>query len=53
MRPDLDTRAAAVIIQSMGLGRIVNDAAVTHLGNQRWAQAMFEFVDRALLMPDV
>jgi AcrR family transcriptional regulator len=51
MRPDLDTRAAAVIIQSMGLGRIVDDAATTQLGNQRWAQAMFELVDLALLMP--
>ena len=52
MRPDLDTRAAAVIIQSMGLGRIIDDAAVSHLGNQRWAQMMFDFVDRTLLMPD-
>ena len=51
LRRDLDTRAVAVILQSMGLGRIVDDAATTHLGNERWAQAMFEFVDRAILSP--
>lgn len=51
MRPDLDTRAAAVIIQSMGLGRIVDDAATTRLDNERWAEAMFDFITRALLDP--
>lgn len=51
LRSDLDTRAAAVIIQSVGLGRIVDDAATTHLSNERWSRAFFDFVDRALLTP--
>jgi AcrR family transcriptional regulator len=49
MRADLDTRAAAVMIQAIALGRIVDDAAATHLGNERWAQSFFEFIDRTML----
>jgi AcrR family transcriptional regulator len=49
MRADLDTRAAAVMIQAVALGRIVDDAAATHLGNERWAQSFYEFIDRAML----
>jgi AcrR family transcriptional regulator len=52
VRADLDTRAAAVLIQAMALGRIVDDAATNHLDNQRWAQTFFEIVDRAILAAD-
>jgi AcrR family transcriptional regulator len=48
-RDDLDTRAAAVMLQAIALGRIVDDAASTHLGNERWAQSFFEFIDRTML----
>jgi len=51
MRQDLDTRAAAVMIQALGLGRIVDDAAATHLGNERWAQSAFDFIDRTMVTP--
>lgn len=51
-RKDLDSRAAAIIIQSMALGRIVDDAAESHLSNKRWAKTFMEFIDRAVLAPD-
>lgn len=37
------------MIQAIALGRIVDDAASTHLGNERWAQSFFEFIDRTML----
>jgi AcrR family transcriptional regulator len=49
VRDNLDTRATGVVIQSASIGRIVDDAAVSHIGNERWANAFFEFVDRAIL----
>ena len=37
-------------LQAIALGRIVDDAAVSQVGNERWARTFFEFVDRALLV---
>jgi AcrR family transcriptional regulator len=49
VRSEIDARVAAVFIQSMTLGRIVDDAAVSHVSNERWAQTFFEFVDKTIL----
>jgi AcrR family transcriptional regulator len=49
LRADLDTRAAAVMLQAIALGRIVDDAATTQLGNERWAQSFYEFIDRTMV----
>ncbi len=49
VRADLDTRAAAVMMQGMALGRIVDDAAASRITNDRWAQTFFDFIDRAVL----
>lgn len=49
VRTDLDVRAVALIIQSIGPGRILDDVAATHLGDARWAEAFFEVVDRTVL----
>jgi len=52
LRADLDTRAAAVMLQAMALGRIVDDASATRIDNDRWARAFFEFVERTMLPTD-
>jgi AcrR family transcriptional regulator len=52
IRDDIDSRAIAVMIQSMGLGRIVDDAAVSHIGDELWASTFFEFVNRSVIVPD-
>lgn len=52
MRTDLDIRATGVMIQAIALGRIVDDAATSHLDNDRWAQVFFDVVDRAFLASD-
>lgn len=48
-RQDLDIPAVAVIVQSIGIGRIIDDAAVTHLSDEQWANAYFEYLDRVVL----
>lgn len=52
IRPDLDVRAAAAVtIQAMAIGRIVDDTAVNHISNERWENIFLEFVNRAILAP--
>jgi AcrR family transcriptional regulator len=51
LRDDLDTRAAAVMIQAIALGRIVDDAATTPICNQRWVQSFYEIIERAMIPP--
>jgi AcrR family transcriptional regulator len=51
IRDDIDTRAFGVIVQSITIGRIVDDAAINHLTNDQWAEAVFALVDRAILGP--
>lgn len=50
VRADLDARAAAVMMQGMALGRIVDDAAASRISNESWAQIFFDFIDRAVLV---
>jgi AcrR family transcriptional regulator len=52
LRRDLDPRATAVMVLSLTIGRIVDDAAVNHLGDERWAAAYFDVLDRAFLTFD-
>jgi AcrR family transcriptional regulator len=51
LREDVDTRAAAVMLQAIALGRIVDDAAATHIDNERWAQTFYDFIDRTMIPP--
>ena len=51
IRDDVDTRAIGVIVQSITIGRIIDDAAIDHLTDDQWAQAVFQLVDRAILTP--
>ncbi len=53
LRPDFDARALAVMIQAIALGRIVDDAAMTHVDNVQWAESFFDLVDRGVLTPDL
>lgn len=48
-RPDLDTRAVAVLLQAAGIGRIVDDAATDPIGDERWAAVYFDLLDRVIL----
>lgn len=52
IRQDLDTRAAAVMIQSVALGRIVDDTAISHISNEQWANMFFELIDRTMIVSD-
>lgn len=49
IRPDVDPRRAAVLVQMPGIGRIVDDAANDPIGDDGWAAAYFEMIDRTLL----
>ena len=51
VRADLNTHSAAVLIQAIALGRIVDDATTHPLTNEQWAQAHFDFIDRTFLNP--
>jgi AcrR family transcriptional regulator len=50
VRAELDARALAVFIQSMTLGRIVDDAAINHVSNETWAETFYTFADRAIFV---
>lgn len=52
VRSDLDSQSAAVAIQALTLGRIVDDVAASHLNNEQWSLLLFEFVNRSLLSPN-
>jgi AcrR family transcriptional regulator len=52
IRKDLDSRAAAVMIQSIALGRIVDDTAVSHISNEQWADMFFQLIDRTMIVPE-
>lgn len=51
VRSDLDPHATAVLVLSITLGRIVDDAAGNQLGDERWASAYFDILERAMLAP--
>jgi AcrR family transcriptional regulator len=52
VRSDLDPHATAVMVLSLTIGRIVDDAASNRIGDERWASALFDIIDRALLAPE-
>jgi len=52
VRSELDPHATAVMVLSITLGRIVDDAASNQLGDERWAEAYFDVLDRAMLTPE-
>lgn len=49
-RQELDTRAAAVLLQAVALGRIVDDTSASQISNERWANMYFELVDRTMMV---
>lgn len=52
VRDDLDPHAAAVMVLSLTIGRIVNDAAGNQISDEQWASAFFDILDRAMLTPE-
>lgn len=51
VRSDLDPRTTAVMVLSLTIGRIVNDAAGNQISDEQWASASFDIFDRAMLTP--
>jgi AcrR family transcriptional regulator len=51
VRTDLDPHATAVMVLSVTIGRIVDDAARNKLGDERWAEACFDLLATAMLPP--
>jgi AcrR family transcriptional regulator len=49
VRPDLDSRALAVMVQAIPLGRVLDDIAISRVGGDRWAAVFFTLLDRGAL----
>jgi AcrR family transcriptional regulator len=47
VRKDVDPRTVGVLVQSLSLGRIIDEVAVKHMGDTNWAKAIFDVLDRA------
>lgn len=47
VRKDVDPRTVGVLVQSLSLGRIIDEVAVKHMGDTNWAKALFDVLDRA------
>lgn len=52
VRSDLEPHATAVMVLSITIGRIVDDAASNHIGDKKWAAAMLDILERAMLTPE-
>jgi len=52
LRSDLDPHATAVMGLSVRISRFVDDAADHRLGDERWAAAYFNALDKAMLTPE-
>lgn len=52
VRSELDPHATAVMVLSISIGRIVDDAASNKIGDERWASAYFDIMERAMLTPE-
>ena len=50
VRPDVDVRSVAVMVQAISLGRIVDDAASDQVDPERWADLHFDLIDRGVLI---
>lgn len=46
VRNDLNPRTVGVLVQSLSLGRIIDDVAVKQMSNSNWAEALFDVFDR-------
>ena len=47
VRNDLNPRTVGVLVQSLSLGRIIDDVAVKQMSNSNWAEALFDVFDRS------
>ena len=47
VRKDVDPRTVGVLVQSLSLGRIIDEVAVKQMGDTNWAKALFDVLDRA------
>ena len=47
VRKDVDPRTVGVLVQSLTIGRIIDEVAVKHMGDTNWAKALFDVLDRA------
>jgi AcrR family transcriptional regulator len=47
VRKDVDPRTVGVLVQSLTIGRIIDEAAVKHMGDTNWAKALSDVLDRA------
>ena len=52
LRADLDMETVAVMAQAIPLGRIVDDAASSQVGDDRWTNMFIQIADRSFLEPD-
>ncbi|MFM8236766.1 MAG: TetR/AcrR family transcriptional regulator [Actinomycetota bacterium] len=51
IRTEFDPHTLAVLVQSLGIGRIVDDTSTDSIGNERWAEMYFDVIDRIALVP--
>jgi hypothetical protein len=49
LRGDLDPHATAVMVLSLTIGRIVDNAGRNQLNDDEWASAIFDILDKAFL----
>ena len=47
VRKDVDPRTVGVLVQSLTIGRIIDEVAVKPMGDTNWAKALFDVLDRA------
>lgn len=47
VRNDLNPRTVGVLVQSLSLGRIIDDVAAKQMSNSNWAEALFDVFDRS------
>jgi AcrR family transcriptional regulator len=52
IRRDLEPHATAVMVLSITIGRIVDDAAGEQISDQQWASAFIDIAERAILTPE-
>ena len=52
VRPEIDPRLAAVFVQAIGIGRIVDDLASEPLSKEQWAKLFFDVYDAVLFTPE-
>ena len=48
LRAELHPRATAVMLQAIGIGRLVDDVAITQVSDEQWATSVYDFIDRSM-----